>query len=374
MGRSKDGKRPARRARGYYQDAKGQWWAYISQNGRQYNYRCASEAAAKAKRKELEQQKDSRVNIPGGKIQLHDWLTHWLNTIVAPNKKPKTLRFYKQVCEFYISPRIGHIRLEALDADHIRMMLADLVAGGFAGRTIRHAYTVLRTALTQAVGDRRIGYNPILSVAPPRVVIEKPDPLKEQEASALLAAVESHRLHALYVLAIELGLRKGELLGLEIAGLDLEVRTITVAQQVLDLDGGPSIERYTKSNRMRVLPLTPRQCALLALRLEQIMAEGTQASGLLFASERATPMSERNLDRHFKAALRRAGVRDLKFHHLRHTCLSWLGDTGANKSIIQAIAGHADADVTDMYVKVQMDAMREALERLEAMKVFRRAA
>ncbi len=374
MGRSEDGRRPPRRrTRGYHQDKRGQWWAYIYTNGRQHNYRCASEAAAKAKRKTLEAAKEQRIDLASGKMRLHDWLQHWLSTVVAPNKKPKTLRFYRQICEFYISPRIGHIKLDALTADHIRLMLADLRDGDFAERTCRHAYTVLRTALTIATKDRKIVYNPILSVEPPRVNAEKSDPMTEAEAAALLAVLESHRLYALYILAIELGIRKGELLGLEIVGLDLDVSTITIAQQVLDLDGKPSIERYTKNNRVRTLPLTLRQCAILRARLEQIVAEGTQASGLLFASERGTAMSARNLDRHFKAALKRARVRDMHFHNMRHTCLSWLGDIGAGHDIIQAVAGHADADVTATYIKVQVSAMREALERVEAVKV-RRAA
>jgi integrase len=392
MGRSENGKQPTRRARGYAQDAAGQWWAYISQGGKQLRYRCASEAAAKAKRKELEATKGRRINISAGKTTLHNWLDEWLRTIVAPNKKPKTLRFYRQMCEFYISPRLGHLRLEALDASMIRaLLLEDMRLGGFAPRTVRHAYTVLRTALDRAKGDRKIGDNPCEWVDPPPVVVEKPQPLTEQEAAALLSACFSHRLYFLYVLAIELGIRKGELLGLEISGLDLDKRTITVRQQVQSIDAAPAVYEFTKNNRTRVLPLTDRQCAIARARLEQIVAEGTQAGGLLFASENGTPMSERNLDRQFKGACVRAGIQlrktgkktkrgkpiytsDLKFHHMRHTCLSWLGDTGANKSVIQAVAGHADADVTDLYVKVQAAAMRAALERLEQEKVIRRAA
>lgn len=373
MGRTKDGK-PRRRARGYAQDAAGQWWAYISQGGKQQRYRCASEADAKAKRRELETRKDRKINIQGGKTTLHNWLDEWLRTIVAPNTKPKTYRFYRQMCEFYISPRLGHLRLEALDAGLIRaLLLEDMREGGFAPRTVRHAYTVLRTALAKAVGDKKLGDNPCSSVDPPRVVDEKPEPLTEQEAGALYTAVFTHRLYFLYVLAIELGLRKGELLGLEIAGLDLDKRTITVKQQVQSVDAPPAIVPFTKNNQTRTLPLTSRQCAIARARLEQIVAEGTQAGGLLFASEAGTPMSERNLDRHFKSAIKRAGLHDFKFHHMRHTCLSWLGDIGASHDIIQAIAGHADADVTASYVKVQVSAMRAALERLEDEKV-RRAA
>jgi Phage integrase family len=61
-----------------------------------------------------------------------------------------------------------------------------------------------------------------------------------------------------------------------------------------------------------------------------------------------------------------------ELHHLRHTCLSWLGDTGANDMVIKAIAGHADADVTDRYVHVGLDAMREAVTRLEQAKLLQK--
>lgn len=375
MGRSDHERRgPRRRARGYAQDATGQWWAYISQDGKQHRYRAADEADAKAKRKELEARKDQHVSIPGGKMTLHAWLDEWLRTIVAPNKKPKTYRFYRQMCEFYISPRIGHVRLEKLEPAAIRRMLEDLRADDFAPRTVRHAYTVLRTALERAVGDKKIGYNPIRSVDAPAVDDVKMEPLTEAEAALLLWSVEGHRLYALYVLAIELGLRKGELLGLAISDVDLDARTILVRRQIQSIDGPPTVYEYTKNNRYRTLPLTTRQCEIVRARLAQIVAEGTQAGGLLFASEAGTPMSERNLDRHFKSVIKRAKLPDFNFHRMRHTCLSWLGDVGVGHDIIQAIAGHADADVTSSYVKIQTDSMRAALARLEAEKVLRIAA
>lgn len=107
-------------------------------------------------------------------------------------------------------------------------------------------------------------------------------------------------------------------------------------------------------------------------------------------------MSQRNLDRNFKEALVRSGIQlrpvvskkpkakrveqkeieeapaitsDLNFHRLRHTMLSWLGSTGANKPTIQAIAGHADVDVTDGYIVVDLAAKREAILRMEAAKL-----
>lgn len=390
MGSPKDDRRKStRRAKGVTQDAAGQWWAYIYQYGKQHKYRCASEAAAKTKRKELEQAKGNRVSIRGGKATLHTWLDYWLNSIVAPAKKPKTYRFYRQMCEHYISPRIGHIKLEALEPEDIRYMLEDMRAGGFSERTIRHAYTVLKTALNQAARDKKIDWNPITAVDPPDVKAVKGEPLSDSEAAALLGAVRQHRLYVLYVLAIYLGLRKGECLGLRIGDVDLDAATLTVSRQVLDLDGKPRIEDYTKNNKQKVLPLTAWMVALLRTRMVQLYAERErddwQDTGLLFPSERGTPMSERNLDRHFKAACVKAKIRlrdmkkrkgekqarqtsDLHFHYLRNTCLSWLGSAGANKSVIQAIAGHADKDVTDGYITIDMDAKRAAIERVEQMR------
>ena len=97
-------------------------------------------------------------------------------------------------------------------------------------------------------------------------------------------------------------------------------------------------------------------------------------------------MSERNLDRHFKASCVKAQIRlrdigqkhangtpiftsDLKFQHLRYTCLSRLGDARASDKILKAIAGHSDSDVTDRYVHVSLAAMREVIERMESAKL-----
>ena len=309
---------------------------------------------------------------------------------VVVNLKPKTQRFYRQMTEHYLLPYLGErSSIKKIAAEHIIDMLNAMRRAGYAEQTIDHVFTVGKTAFGYARKWRKIMFNPFDDVDPPSVKTVDPTPLSEAEARALRWAVASHRLRALYELALALGLRKGELLGLIIEGLDRMAATITISQQVLDLDGGPSIEPYTKNDEARTLPLTPRLLALLEVRLTQLMAEHTddwQEHGLLFPSERGTPMSERNLDRHFKASCVKAQIRlrdtnqkhangtpimtsDLKFHHLRHTCLSWLGDTGASDKILKAIAGHADSDVTDRYVHVSLAAMREVIERMEAARL-----
>jgi integrase len=139
---------------------------------------------------------------------------------------------------------------------------------------------------------RKIIFNLFDDVDAPDVKTTDPTPLSEAEVKALRYAVETHRLYALYELSWTLGCCKGELLGLTLEGLNLQAATITVSQQVLDLDDGPSIEPYTKNDKVRTLPLTPRLVRLLRIRLEQLLAErgeGWGEHGLLFPSDCGTP-------------------------------------------------------------------------------------
>ena len=387
-----ENRRPRRttRARGegsIWQDQKTKrWWYAVSIDGKQHKYRAPDKQSAAARLKQLKEELDHGVT-PGFQYRLAEHIQRWMDDKVVVNLKPKTQRFYRQTSEHYILPYLGErTPMKRVSPEHIDDMLKRMRRAGYSDQTIDHVYTVGKTIFGQARKWKKITYNPFDMVDPPKVKTVEPIPLNHNEIAALRFVVEDHRLHALYELAWTLGIRKGELLGLALADLDLKAATITVSQQVLDLDNGPSIEPYTKNDKTRTLPLTPRLVTLLRFRIEQLLAErgeDWEEHGLLFPSERGTPMSERNLDRHFKNACVKAKVRlrdtgkrtkkdkpiyaaDLKFHHLRHTCLSWLGDVGASDMVIKAVAGHADKDVTDRYVHVALTAMREMVERVEA--------
>ena len=377
MGRADaSGRTPRRRKRGYgdgsvHQDKNGQWWAAVYQNGKQRRFRCDSEQDAKAKCKEVLAQAAQGVDLGSARVTLTAWLETWLATVAAPNVKPKTLQTYHLICEEYIAPRIGSIKLTELQPAHVRRLLAQLKADGFSPRTVVNAYTVLRNALQVAANDRKLIYNPAASVERPKVPRTTVTPLTVSEAAALRWAVTGHRLRLLYDLCLSLGLRKGEALGIALNGIDLAAGTLTISQQVLDLAGKPSIERYTKNDTARTLPLSPRLIARVRERLEQLLiergADGWQEHGLLFPSERGTPMSERNLDRHFKAAIARAQLRPLRFHWMRHSVASWLDECRITIETKAAILGHGSQGITGHYVHVPLSSMRAALDALEAL-------
>src|SRR5215467_13875689 len=142
----------------------------------------------------------------------------------------------------------------------------------------------------------------------------------------VLRAADKHRLYALHVLAVFLGLRRGELLGLRWQDVDLVGAKLEVVQ---------TLQRVSKSLRLvppktddsaRTIPL-PAVCvkALREHRKRQF-AERVEAwpdwqdHGLVFPSRRGTPMEPDNLRRSWSEIRRQAGLEAVRFHDLRHTC------------------------------------------------------
>src|SRR5205814_7031109 len=98
--------------------------------------------------------------------------------------------------------------------------------------------------------------NPAAMVDPPKVTREEQTPLTPAQSGALLTIVEGHRLSALYHVALTLGPRKGELLGLRWADLNWDAATLKITQQVQSIGGTTRFETPKSSTSVRTLPLT----------------------------------------------------------------------------------------------------------------------
>jgi integrase len=155
----------------------------------------------------------------------------------------------------------------------------------------------------------------------------------------LLETVSSDRLEALYVVAVTAGLRRGELQGLTWEDLDLEAGSLQVRCTLSEPKGGWIFEA-PKSGKGRNV----RRKRQLEERMEK--ARLWSDHGLVFPSTIGTLMSGGNLNRSFKALLKRAGLPAVRFHDLRHTCATILLRQGVNPEYVQELLGHADISLT----------------------------
>jgi integrase len=190
-----------------------------------------------------------------------------------------------------------------------------------------------------------------------------------------LNAVQGKRLAALYWTALLLGLREGELLGLRWQDVDLDRQTLGIAGAISRQKQANGRSRLvlvpTKTQAgARTLPLPALLCSILrehkAGQDEERRGPGWEEHGLVFPSERGTPLEAGNLvSRSFKPALKRAGLADMRFHDLRHTTASLLLASGVDTKTVSAILGHTSPAFTlATYAHVLPEITRQAVAGL----------
>jgi integrase len=199
-------------------------------------------------------------------------------------------------------------------------------------RTIRDAWTVLRSALSNAVTEELIPKNVagLLRVSKPRTRKNKPWTVDEARRFLESARTGGDPMYAAYVLILILGLRKGEVLGLPWEAVNLDAAELDVTWQ-LQRVRQQLLHRETKTEASdATLPL-PDIC-VTALRLRQKHQGGNREAiggdwtetGLVFTTRYGTPIDPRNFNRSFDERCRKAGVRRIKVHDTRHTCATLL--------------------------------------------------
>lgn len=232
-------------------------------------------------------------------------------------------------------------------------------------------HAVLRNAVEHAVREELVPRNVVKLVRVPAPHYEVGTGLSLAEARRLLAAVRADRLHAVYVLALSAGLRRGELLGLRWADVDLDGGELHVRQAVQRVGGELRFTEPKTRHSRRTIPLPA--IAVDALRehkarqaADRLAAgPGWRDSGLVFTTATGTGIEPRNLNRHWYSLRMRAGLPSVRLHDLRHTCVTLLLDAGAPPHIVQAIAGHSGIQVTmSIYAHAAQEEQRKALRSL----------
>jgi integrase len=372
-------RRPAG-AGSFWWDAKNQRWiGRVTIDRQKYTVADPDRSRAEARLEEIKARVRAKIDIDGGRQPLREFLTYWLEHVVKREVKTSTLHDYKKRCEIYITPTLGDHQLDELTPALIRDW-SNAVRDTYALNSARQALGILTRALDVAFGDRLISYNPARSVAPPKAPpkeeVEDVDDndgraLTPDQVAALLEAVAGNFLEPLYVLALRLGCRRGELLGFRWQDFDPHARTLRVAQQVIELDGQVRVTSpKTKSSR-RTLPLTNDLIEMLEshpIRVyERRLKAGSawQDNDLIFPSEDGGPYQPSSIDHHFRRACTRAQMTGLRFHDLRHTAITNWRRAGIDLEVAAALAGHKTIKVTgEVYSDPAEDRKRAAMEKL----------
>ena len=286
--------------------------------------------------KELQKKIEQGIQPQADKVTLAVFLDRWLEEVVRQKNKYSTYMTYKQTVEVHIKPTLGKLMLAALHPDKVQAVINSLVAADKAPRTIRNVRAVLRKALNQAVRWRYITFNAAAMVELPRIEQHKIEPFTKQEARTFLDLIKGHRLEVLYLLALYLGLREGELLGLLISSVDLDRNALTVDGAIIRKEGKRIRVAPKTRSSIRTLPLPPSLLPLLKAHIER-QKEQFPDGQWLFTTKEGESISRYTLLNQFQSLLGKAKLRRMRFHDLRHSCATFLIARGEHPRTVMEI-------------------------------------
>ncbi|MCZ6867036.1 MAG: tyrosine-type recombinase/integrase, partial [Chloroflexi bacterium] len=311
--------------------------------------------------------------LPLQRLTLGKYLTRWLEDSAKTTLRPNTYQSYALVIRLHIEPELGRRSLARLTAQDIQELLNRKLESGLSPRSVQIIHAILRRALGQAERWGMLPRNTARLVSPPRVPKANIKPLSPVEAKKLLGAVKGNRMEALYIVALALGLRQSESLGLRWTDLNLEAGTVTINVSLQKWDGEYVLAEVKTDKSRRTLRL-PDVCitALRAHRehqLEERLRIGDALEnnwGLVFTEEDGSPLSRHALRYRFHRILQKNGISRHRFHDLRHTAATLLLAQGVTLRVIQELLGHSQlATTADIYTHVLPVLMADAAAKMD---------
>ncbi|MFE3430384.1 tyrosine-type recombinase/integrase [Streptomyces sp. NPDC059171] len=334
-------------------------------------------AAVTAAVRELEKQRDSgAVRKAGRAWTVEAWLTHWVETIAPLAVNENTMVGYGVAVRKHLIPALGAHRLDKLGPEHIERFYGRMQTNGRRAGTIHQIHRTFRTALNEAVRRGHLTRNPVQLAKAPRLSDEEIEPYTVDEVKRLLVAADKRRNAARWAVALALGLRQGEALGLKWADVDMERGVLMVrrsrrrpryAHGCGDPCGRkagycPQRKRTnpetadTKSRAGRRVVGLPAQLADL-LTAHQVKQEAERMEsggnwadeGWLFATPDGRGTSTRTDYDDWKELLATAGVRDGRLHDARHTAATVLLILGVSERAVMGLMGWSTTAMAARY-------------------------
>jgi integrase len=370
-----------------YQDKHGRWVGRVTigvrDNGRsdRRHVRGATRAEVARKVRVLERERDSGTTRPAGqRWTVAGWLEHWIATIAAPpHIAENTHAGYRVDVVNHLVPGIGAHRLDKLTPEHVERLYAKLQREGMSPGGVHHVHRTLRAALNEAVRRSHLGRNPVLLAKAPQLGEIEVEPYGIEEIQRLLDVAGGRRNSARWALALALGLRQGEALGLRWEDVDLDHGVLRIRRSRLRPKyahgcGGscgrtpgtcpqrvttrPATGRVKSKAGRRTIGLPPQLVALLRAHWAEQERECEQArqqwqeEGWVFASPTGQPLNP-NTDYHeWKRLLKEAGLREARLHDARHTAATVLLILDVPERTVMSLMGWSSTDMAARYQHV----------------------
>ena len=341
----------------------GEWEGATGRTRYMTSTKMSKAEMSRAIRKKL-QERDEGIAAHSEGLSVEKYMDRWLEAIRG-NVRPGTYKPYEAIVRLHIKPTLGTTKLDKLNAMQLEKLYRQKLDASLSPRRVRYIHITIRKALKDAVRLQLLARNVADAAIPPRQVKSEIEPLTQDQMRTLLNVSRGDKLHALYVLAVTTGMRQGELIGLQWKDVDLDGGTLRVNRSVYE---GVVSPPKTNAGR-RAIRLSKLAVAALKQHRVHAATRSERISEWVFPNARGTTIGHQNLhSRSWKPLLRKAGLpHSVRFHDLRHSCISLLLANGVPVKVVSEMAGHADISVTlSVYGHVLPDMQGTAADGMDA--------
>ncbi|HKY17256.1 MAG TPA: tyrosine-type recombinase/integrase [Microthrixaceae bacterium] len=320
--------------------------------------------------------------VDPGTVTVGEYLTEWLEA-TSTTVLDSTMRNYEQMLRLWVVPRIGTIRLADLSPMHLRQLNAALLANGridgqtgLSARSVASCRRTLKKALNDAVRWGLLARNPMDVVDAPKVNVTARPTWNAEEARRFLGATTGHEWHAMWVLFLTTGMRRGEVAGLKWDAVDLNAASLAVQLNCVSVGQGGKVSEHTPKTKRGQRSIALDAATVDALRLHRKvqleerlrLGEVWIDSGFVFCGPDGSPLHPDTLTSTFSALRRKVDVPRITLHDLRHTSATLALKAGVHPKVVSERLGHATVSITlDLYSHVIDDMQSEAAEQIGAL-------
>ncbi|WP_297520441.1 site-specific integrase [uncultured Clostridium sp.] len=328
---------------------------------------------AKVRLVEEKNKLNKKLFILPTKLDTYDYLMSW-NELRKNNLEIRTFVYYQDMINTRIKNFFAGITLNNLNSMHIEAFYSTL-ANDLSKNGVVKYHRLLNKALNDAKRKRFIDFNPIDYIDPPKFKkTNTANFLTESEAKELLEISKETRYEVPIHLAILLGLRSGEVLGLSWDKVNFEKGTLIIDQVTFRdrLNNTVGFKEPKTHSSLRTINI-PK---VLLNRLEYCYSEFKLLKydgipnrfDLVFCKMDGEPLSSESFSKLFAAFLERNDFKHLRFHDLRHTNASLHLKAGTSLKVTSKNLGHSTISITaDLYTHVLSELEVEAANNIDKM-------
>ncbi|MBO0422224.1 tyrosine-type recombinase/integrase [Enterococcus plantarum] len=364
----------ARRGENIYKRKDGRWEGrYIKgrqQNGKIhygyiYGYKY-SEVKHQLILMKYEKQTNSSKNLLPYEGNLLDWTIYWLETFVRPKVKSSTYASYKNKMDVHVLSRIGSIKLQKLKQSDIDSLLQEMDLT-LKASSIRSIFSVLKNCLGKAISLNLLVENPCMGLELPKARRKTVKALSIKDQAKLVKEINRNQKFFSIILALQTGLRIGEICGLKWEDIDFENNTLGVNRTVLRIQSEDKAGRKTE-----IVEITPKsensqRKIPIAKSLKKNLLELQKVSTSDYViSNKHKALEPRTIAYRFQIIRKKIGLENFSFHSLRHTFATRCLEAGGNIATISSLLGHSSTKMTlDCYTNSFFTEERQLVEKLE---------